>query len=78
MNFVSSAYTEYRWAPKEQFQPVPFYAYADKLAIVVFQADPAPRIFMIQSRTIAEAYRRQFESMWKQSKPIPKDKIQKR
>ena len=75
MNFVSSAYTEYRWAPKDQFQPVPFYAYADKLAIVVFQADPAPRIFMIQSKTISEAYRRQFESMWNQSKPVPKDKI---
>jgi DNA-binding XRE family transcriptional regulator len=77
MNCISSAYTEYRWAPKDQFQPVPFYSYADKLAIVVFQADPSPRIFMIQSETIAEAYRRQFESMWKQSKPVPKDKTKK-
>jgi DNA-binding XRE family transcriptional regulator len=70
-NYVSSAYTEYRWAPKDQFDPVPFYAYADKLAIVVFQADPAPRIFKIQSKTIAEAYRRQFEGMWSLSKPVP-------
>jgi transcriptional regulator with XRE-family HTH domain len=71
MNFVSGAYTEYRWVPKEQFQPVPFYAYAEKLAIVVFQADPSPRILMIESKAVAEAYRRQFESMWIVSKPVP-------
>lgn len=73
-NVVSSAYCEYRWVSKEQFQGVPFYAYADKLAIVVFQADPSPRIFMIQSKTIAEAYRRQFESMWENAKKIPMSK----
>jgi len=69
-NVVSSAYTEYRWAPKDQFQAVPFYAYADKLAIVVFQSDPSPRIFKIQSQTIADAYRKQFESMWTLAKPV--------
>lgn len=77
MNFVSSAYTEYRWVPKEQFQPVPFYAYAEKLAIVAFQADPSPRILMIESKAISEAYRRQFESMWLLSKPVPKSKTKK-
>ena len=51
MNFVSGAYTEYRWVPKEQFQPVPFYAYAEKLAIVAFQADPSPRILMIELKS---------------------------
>lgn len=71
MNFVSGAYTEYRWVPKDQFQPVPFYAYAEKLAIVAFQADPSPRILMIESKAISEAYRRQFESMWILSKPVP-------
>jgi transcriptional regulator with XRE-family HTH domain len=77
MNFVSSAYTEYRWAPKEQFQPVPFYAYGEKLAIVVFQTEPSPRIYVLESKTIAAAYRRQFESMWRQSKPVPKNKAKK-
>lgn len=70
-NTVSSNYTEYRWAPKELFHAVPFYAYADKLAIVVFQTDPSPRIFLIQSKSIADAYRTQFESMWAQSKTKP-------
>jgi DNA-binding XRE family transcriptional regulator len=70
-NFVSSSYTEYRWVPKELFQAVPFYAYADKLAIVVFRTDPSPRIFVIESKTIADAYRRQFESMWRLSTPLP-------
>ncbi|MDD4617197.1 MAG: helix-turn-helix domain-containing protein [Alphaproteobacteria bacterium] len=69
-NVVSSAYTEYRWAPKDQFQPVPFYAYGDKLAIIVFHADPAPRIYMIQSKIISDAYRQQFESMWESAKPV--------
>ena len=70
-NFVSGAYTEYRWAPKAIFNAVPFYAYADKLAIIVFHTNPSPRIFMIQSKIIAEAYRQQFESMWGQSIPVP-------
>lgn len=70
-NIVSSAYTEYRWAPEDLFQAVPFYAYADKLAIIVFQTDPSPRIIIIQSKTISDAYRNQFESMWKHSKTIP-------
>ena len=73
MNFVSGAYTEYRWVSKEQFQPVPFYAYAEKLAIVVFQADPSPRILMIESKPIAEAYRRLFESMWIVAKPVTRE-----
>jgi transcriptional regulator with XRE-family HTH domain len=73
-NVVSSSYSEYRWAPKEQFQAVPFYAYADKLAIIVFQTDPAPRIFRIQSKIISQAYRGQFESMWIQAKPVPPSK----
>ncbi len=63
-NTVSSKYTEYRWMPRDQFQAVPFYAYAEKLAIIVFQSEPSPRIFIIQSKTISDAYRRQFESMW--------------
>ncbi|MGB4101190.1 MAG: helix-turn-helix transcriptional regulator [Alphaproteobacteria bacterium] len=70
-NIVSAAYSEYRWSPADQFDSVPFYAYADKLAIVVFSADPSPRIFMLQSRAVADAYRRQFESMWSNAKLLP-------
>ncbi|NCC03477.1 MAG: helix-turn-helix domain-containing protein [Proteobacteria bacterium] len=63
-NFVSSSYAEYRWSPKSQFKAVPFYAYADKLAIILFSPGAKPKIYMIQSIEIAEAYRAQFESMW--------------
>lgn len=76
MNFVSGAYTEYRWLPKEYFHPVPFYAYADKLAIIVFNTDPPPRIFLIQSQTIADAYRANFNSLWDLSKPVPDKKVE--
>jgi len=64
-NFVSSSYAEYRWSPKSQFKAVPFYAYADKLAIILFSPGAKPKIYMIQSIEIAEAYRGQFEGMWK-------------
>lgn len=73
-NFVSSSYAEYRWSPRSQFKAVPFYAYADKLAIILFSQGNTPKIFMIQSIEIAEAYRRQFESMWKDAKQIPEGK----
>ena len=73
-NFVSGSYAKYRWAPKTQFKPVPFYAYADKLAIILFSSSAVPKVYIIQSTEIAEAYRRQFESMWANAKEIPTGK----
>jgi DNA-binding XRE family transcriptional regulator len=71
-NFVSGSYSEYRWVPRDQFEAVPFYAYGDKLAIVVFNSDPSPKIFTIKSQTVTAAYKRQFETQWNLAKPIPK------
>jgi len=70
-NVVSSEYSEYRWTPRDQFKAVPFYVYADKLAIILFSSDPPPKIFLIQSVEVADAYRRQFDSMWAQAKELP-------
>jgi transcriptional regulator with XRE-family HTH domain len=74
-NVVSSAYSQYRWVARSQFKAVPFYVYADKLAIILFSAVPAPKIFVIHSAEVAEAYRSQFEGMWHSAREIPERKV---
>lgn len=64
-NFRCSAYAEYRWMPNELFAPVPFYVYGDELAIMSFQTIPAPTIVVHHIPAITNAYRKQFEVMWK-------------
>ncbi len=63
-------YAEYRWIPKEQFTSVPFYVYGKKLAVVLFEAEPT--VILIKYAAVADAYRMQFEGMWKTSSlPTP-------
>ncbi|HEU0117304.1 MAG TPA: hypothetical protein VFR09_01615, partial [Alphaproteobacteria bacterium] len=38
--------------------------YNDKYAIVQFDVENAPKITVIQSHTVAEAFRQQFYSLW--------------
>jgi DNA-binding XRE family transcriptional regulator len=73
-NFACSDYAEYRWQPKELFDPVPFYLCGDHLAIMSFQTIPAPTIVLHKIPAITRAYRKQFENMWKISKSPPKNK----
>lgn len=73
-NFACSDYADYRWQPKELFDPVPFYIYGDCMAIMSFQTAPAPTIVLHKIPAITRAYRKQFESMWKISKVPPKNK----
>jgi len=49
---------------------VPFYVYDDKFASIIFDADPSPRIIVIRSSQIAEAFRQQFYSMWEKATPL--------
>jgi len=67
---LPARYCEYRWISKHYVDSVPFYVYDDKYAIVVFEADPSPKIIIIQSRVVAEAYRHQFYSMWEKATPL--------
>ncbi|MCB9989665.1 MAG: helix-turn-helix transcriptional regulator [Rhodospirillales bacterium] len=62
-NYVASSYAEYRWLPKEQFSSVPFYVYGDKLAILLFS--DTPTVIVLAYAAVAEAYRVQFETIWK-------------
>jgi len=73
-NFVCSDYAEYRWLPKEMFDPVPFYVFGDSLGVMSFQTTPAPTIVVHHIPAITHAYKKQFEALWNLSKePIQKE-----
>jgi len=71
-NLGASEYCQYRWQAKKHFSNVPFYAYGDKLAIIVTSGPEDPLTLLIHNRTIAQAYRLQFENMWQASHEPPK------
>ena len=71
-NYVCSDYSEYRWLPPEMFDPVPFYIYGDRLAIMSFQTIPSPTIVVHNIPAITHAYKKQFEALWNMSKEPPK------
>lgn len=74
-NLVASAYCEYRWTAHKDFQPVPFYAYGNKIAFIEYSSpvDP-PLIVILRSKTISNAFHSHFEAMWRAAKPVPKGK----
>lgn len=58
-------YAEYRGVPEELFASVPFYVYADKLAIILFESELT--VIVMEYPAIASAYRTQFADMWQRS-----------
>ncbi len=71
-NLGASEYCQYRWQAKKHFSNVPFYVYGDKLAIIVTSGPEDPLTLLIHNRTIAQAYRLQFETIWQASHEPPK------
>jgi transcriptional regulator with XRE-family HTH domain len=65
----SSRQLEFRTMSKNYVDPMPFYAYGDKHAIVVPGAGSSPRIIAVRSVMAAQAARRQFYSMWEMATP---------
>ena len=63
---ATSDYAEYRWMSKDQFSLVPFYVYGKKLAILIFGTEP--KAIVMNYAAVSEAYRAQFEAIWKISK----------
>ncbi|MDD5586445.1 MAG: helix-turn-helix domain-containing protein [Alphaproteobacteria bacterium] len=60
---------EFRAIPgKLFFGSTPVYVYGDKTAIVNFK--DSLRIVLIDNKSIAEAFRQQFEHFWKNGKPV--------
>lgn len=60
-------YCEYRSISKNFVDCVPFYIYGDNYAIFLFEAVPSPKIIVHRSPLLANAYRRQFHSIWKKA-----------
>ena len=59
----------FRWAPKELFGEIPYAIFGDNIAIILW--GPPKRLVVIRNRDIAETFRRQFELIWTNSKPVP-------
>jgi transcriptional regulator with XRE-family HTH domain len=57
-----ASYATYRGVKPEMFGNAPFYVYGDKLAILLFNEDVS--VFVIESKEIAEAQRKQFKITW--------------
>ena len=65
-----ASYCAYRHLSKHYVNSVPFYVYDDKFASILFDADPSPKVIVIRSAQMAEAYRQQFLSMWDKATPV--------
>lgn len=60
--------TKYRFLPKEYFSPTATFVYGNNIAIILF-TQPLTGI-MIESRELANTYRKQFELLWKIAKRL--------
>ncbi len=59
----------YRAIPKELFSQMPYYIYGNKTVFMIITKHPF-RFIMIESATLTEAFRIQFEYSWKIGKKI--------
>jgi hypothetical protein len=59
-------YTHYRFIPEEYFSPTTTLIFGDKVAIVIFK--PTIVVIMIESKELAEGYKKQFRLLWKIAK----------
>lgn len=66
--FVSSKYCEYRTLDSDALAAVPFYIYGNNLAIIIWE--PELKIILIRSQILAEAYKKQFQILWKNAKSV--------
>ncbi len=63
-NQYSASHCEYRRLPDELiFTDAPFYIYGDRLALIVWR--DTPKFIIISDNDLTEAYRRQFDFLWK-------------
>jgi transcriptional regulator with XRE-family HTH domain len=66
--------SHYRWVSEELFTQVPYFVYANKYAILL--TEPATKVVLIESKPIADSYRKQFNAIWNQAKVpvVPEEK----
>ncbi len=57
------SYAEYRSIPDAMFSNVPFYIYSNKLAVILWKE--MPKFIILDDPDLTDAYRKQFEFVWK-------------
>lgn len=75
------SYCEYHTLSKSYVNSISFYVYDDKCAIRAMSSDNYPRIVIVSSRSVADSFRQQFNSMWDKATPLNEvtyDKQEKR
>lgn len=60
--------TQYRFIPKDFFNPTSTFIYGNKVAIIIF-SEPLYGL-IIENKQLSDAYRKQFELLWKNAKPL--------
>jgi transcriptional regulator with XRE-family HTH domain len=64
-------YNSYKWQDKANVAPTAFYTFGDCLALITFVHSPAPYVVVLQSASIADAYRQAFDVAWDAAKAPP-------
>lgn len=72
--YTVAPYCHYRGLAKQFYSNTPFYVYANKVAIIVPYGEDDPHITILNNKSIAEAYRNQFEAMWSLGREASKRK----
>ena len=65
---LTTTFCECRALSKNYVDPTPYYVYGNKYAI--FEKGPMPKIIVIQSLSISQSLRQQFNSMWEKATPL--------
>lgn len=63
-------HAEYRWLPERSWNDQSFYAYGDRLALMLFEPE-AVNIRVIHSKQFAAGFRALFSLAWEHIPPIP-------
>jgi transcriptional regulator with XRE-family HTH domain len=66
----------YRWVPEWLFAQTPYYVYANKLALISW--DPPRKIVLIENKSIAETFRKQFNYNWQMGQVVSQAKPSKK
>lgn len=67
---LSTPRFEYRFLSRHYVDPLPFCVFGDKFAMVVSNKNAAPKLIVMRSICVAQASRRQFDSMWDKATPV--------
>lgn len=67
----SATYLVYRYMKEFKATVAPFYVFGDKFSLIDFHVQNPPRILMIDSPSLANSYREQFEILWRSARETP-------